>query len=129
MNRTASATWRGSCHPERGPARGAFVEQQIGIHPDELVAAAVLRCFIIELVKELSSSHYRPSLIEGTAEAAVDDTSLCGVIRHFQLDIRATVSELSPEQFIHATLAAKANSPIAQFLHTTISITAHLERE
>lgn len=137
VNRSASAVWRDGRHesvrtPDSDEPAGRFdvdADSAPGTHPDELIAAALVRCFLIVLANELRNLSLHPELLEGTAVATADDSNLCGMISHLQLDIRAKVPGASQEQFIHASLAAKANAPIARLINTTISMTAHLDTD
>lgn len=102
-------------------------DEGIGTNPDELVAAALAGCFSMAFAKELILVGLHPHFIESTAIASADEFIAGPVISHLQLDVRATVPDATQAQFVHAALAAKASSPVARLLKTTISMTAHLE--
>ena len=51
------------------------------------------------------------------------------IISRLQLNVRAKVSDATQDEFVHAALAAKANSPVARLFRAMISMTAHLEAE
>ena len=138
MNRSASAVWQNGrdesvrATPDSDEPADRFdadADSAPGTHPDELIAAALIRCFLVVLANELTNLSLHPELIEGTAVATADDSSLCGMISHVQLEIRAKVPEASQEQFIHAALAAKTNASIVRLINTTISMTAHLDTD
>lgn len=140
LNRNAAATWRGS--PQEGAGTlttgsEALAEAQYAgcsanggtTCPEELIAAALAGCFATALAKELSLDGLRAELIQSSVIVTVDESADDGSISYLQLNVRAKVPHSSQDQFVHAALAAKANSPVARLLKTTISMTASLETE
>jgi osmotically inducible protein OsmC len=138
VNRNASAIWRGNRPEGAGTlSTGSEVLSQaqysarsadgVSTNPEELIAAALAGCFATALAKELSLAGLHPEQIESCVIATVDGSAAEDPISHLQLNIQAKVPGCSQDQFVVAALAAKANSPMARLLKTTISMTAHLD--
>ena len=141
MNRHASASWKGSLHEGEGTLTsesGVLSDTQysyqtsfangIGTNPDELIAAALSGCFSMALSNELGQSGFHPEQIRTTATATLEDLTEGWTITHLQLDVHATVPDVSRGRFMDAALAAKANCPISRLLKTTISMIATLDQ-
>jgi len=140
MNRNASAVWKGNLHEGEGKLttesgvlsqtqysyRTSFVDG-IGTNPDELIAASLGGCFSMALSNELSLSGFHPERIETSATATLEDLAAGWTLTRIQLDVHATVPDVSKVHFIDAALAAKAKCPIARLLKTNISMTASLD--
>jgi len=139
MNRKASIIWNGTLREGNGTMttnsgvlsgtqysfRTRFAEG-VGTNPDELVAASLGGCFSMALSNELGLSGFHPERIETTATAILEDLVAGWTITRIQLDVHATVPDVSQSAFMDAALLAKTNCPIARLLKTTISMTASL---
>ena len=141
MNRRATASWKGSLHEGEGTLTsesGVLSDTQysyqtsfangIGTNPDELIAAALSGCFSMALSNELGQCGFHPQQIKTTATATLEDLTAGWTITHLQLDVHATVPDVSRGRFMDAALAAKANCPISRLLKTTISMNATLDQ-
>ena len=141
MNRVASAVWRGTLHEGGGTLStqsGVLAETQfsygtrfaegIGTNPDELVAASLGGCFTMALSSELGLCGFHPEKIETTATATLEDLAAGWTITHMQLDVRATVPDVSHARFLDVAIAAKTGCPISRLLKANISMTAALDR-
>lgn len=139
MNRKASIIWNGTLREGTGTLTtdsGVLSETQysfrtrfaggIGTNPDELIAASLGGCFSMALSNELGLSGFHPERIETTATATLEDLAAGWTITRIQLDVHATVPDVSPPAFMDAALLAKRNCPIGRLLNTTISMTASL---
>ncbi len=139
MNRKASVIWNGTLREGTGTLstesgvlsdtqysfRTRFAEGR-GTNPDELIAASLGGCFSMALSNELGLSGFHPQRIETTATATVEDLSAGWTLTQIQLDVRATVPDVSQSAFLDAALTAKMNCPVARLLKANISMTASL---
>src|SRR6187551_2519112 len=122
MNRNASALWKGNLHEGEGTLttesgvlsktqysfRTRFAEG-VGTNPDELVAASLGGCFSMALSNELGLSGFHPERIETTATAILEDLAAGWTITRIQLDVHATVPDVSQSAFMDAAHLAKTN--------------------
>jgi len=139
MDRKASVIWNGTLREGTGTLstesgvlsdtqysfRTRFAEGR-GTNPDELIAASLGGCFSMALSNELGLSGFHPQRIETTATATVEDLSAGWTLTQIQLDVRATVPDVSQSAFMDAALTAKMNCPVARLLKANISMTASL---
>jgi osmotically inducible protein OsmC len=105
--------------------RTRFAEGR-GTNPDELIAASLGGCFSMALSNELGNSGFHPQRIETKATATLEDLTAGWTLTRIQLDVRASVPDVSQAQFMEAALAAKTKCPVARLLKTTISMSASL---
>jgi len=139
MNRNALAVWKGNLHDGAGTLTtesGVLSETQysyqksfdegIGTNPDELIAASLGGCFSMALSNELGLFGFHPTRIETVATATLEDLVAGWTVTHIQLDVNASVPDVSQARFVEAALAAKTKSPIARLFNTNISMTASL---
>ena len=139
MDRQASVIWNGTLREGTGTMTtesGVLTDTQysfrtrfdegLGTNPDELIAASLGGCFSMALSNELGRSGFHPQRIETTATATLEDLSAGWTVTRIQLDVRATVPDVSQEAFMDAAVAAKTKCPIARLLSTNISMTARL---
>ena len=140
MDRNAFALWKGNLHDGEGSlttesgvlsevqySNGSAFLDGIGTNPDELIAASLSGCFTMALSSELGLSGFHPERIETRATATLEDLAGGWTLTHIQLDVHASVPDISRLRFIDAAIAAKTNSPIARVLRTNISMTASLD--
>ena len=139
MNRKASVIWNGTLREGAGTIttesgilrdtqysfRTRFAEG-LGTNPDELIAASLGGCFSMALSNELGQSGFHPEQIETTATATIKDLAAGWTMTRIQLDVRATVPDVSQADFMAAALCAKEKCPIARLLNTNISMKAVL---
>ncbi len=141
MNRKAFIVWNGALREGTGTMTtdsGVLAETQysfrtrfaggVGTNPDELIAASLGGCFSMALSNELGLSGFHPERIETTATATLEDLAAGWTITRIQLDVRATVPDVSQPAFMDAALLAKRNCPIGRLLKTNISMKASLAR-
>src|ERR1700750_59918 len=119
MNRDASALWKGNLHEGEGTLttesgilsktqysfRTRFAEGR-GTNPDELIAASLGGCFSMALSNELGISGFHPHRIETLATATLEDLAAGWTLTRIQLDVHASVPDVSQAQFMEAALAA-----------------------
>lgn len=140
MNRKASVVWEGTFQNGAGAistesgalsklaysCRTCF-QEEIGINPDELIAAALGGCYCMTLSKELGLVGLSPSKIETTVTVTGEKLSGDWTMTQIQMDVRAQVPGATQSKFIAAALEAKAKSTIARLLNANISMTASLD--
>ena len=80
------------------------------------------------LSSELGLCGFHPEKIETTATATLEDLAAGWTITHMQLDVRATVPDVSHARFLDVAIAAKTGCPISRLLKANISMTAALDR-
>jgi len=141
MDRKASVIWNGTLREGTGTLstesgvladtqysfRTRFAEGR-GTNPDELIAASLGGCFSMALSNELGISGFHPRRIETLATATLEDLAAGWTLTRIQLDVRASVPDVSQAQFMEAAVAAKTKCPVARLLNTTISMRASLNR-
>lgn len=140
MERRASIIWNGTLREGTGTIRTesrALDDMQysfrtrfaegVGTNPDELIAASLGGCFSMALSNELGASGYHPQRIETTATATLEELDAGWTVTRIQLDVRATVPDVSQSAFMDAAVAAKTKCPIARLLKTNISMEAVLD--
>jgi lipoyl-dependent peroxiredoxin len=139
MDRQASVSWRGTLREGAGTMstesgvlnktqysfRTRFAEGR-GTNPDELIVASLSGCFSMALSNELGLSGFHPQRIDTTATATLEDLVAGWTITRIQLDVHATVPDVSPSVFLKAALLAKTTCPIARLLNTNINMRASL---
>jgi osmotically inducible protein OsmC len=139
MDRKASVIWNGTLREGTGTMTtesGALAGTQYsfgkrfaegrGTNPDELIAASLGGCFSMALSNELGLSGFHPQRIETTATATLEDLTAGWTVTRIQLDVRATIPDVSQSSFMEAAVAAKTKCPIGRLLNTNISMTASL---
>jgi osmotically inducible protein OsmC len=139
--RIANARWDGSLEDGNGTMRmasgayeGAYsfqsrFEEADGTNPEELIAAAHAGCFSMALSGELGRAGHAAESVETTATVHLDKLPEGGFgIKRIELDTRARVPGIDPDEFQRAAEGAKDNCPVSQALAAveTIDLTAEL---
>lgn len=101
-------------------------DEGLGTNPDELIAASLGGCFSMALSNELGASGFHPQRIETTATPILEDLAAGWTVTRIQLDVHATVPDVTQPAFMAAAMMAKTKCPIARLLNTNISMTATL---
>lgn len=136
--RTARAQWEGdlasgggtvafdsSALPDTAVTWKARAEGSDSVtSPEELIAAAHSSCMSMALTNGLVKAGHQPSRVRVTAEVSFQPGS---GITGIHLTVRASVSDLSAQDFAAAAEDAKTNCPVSQALTgTTITLDAAL---
>jgi lipoyl-dependent peroxiredoxin len=130
MKRRATAVWNGSGKEGKGylttqstvlsktqySFNSRFAEG-IGTNPEELIAAAHAGCFTMKLSFNLGEAGYEPKELETNCEITFED----GSITQSHLEVRATVSAISEDEFGKLLKDAEENCPISKLLNTKIT--------
>jgi lipoyl-dependent peroxiredoxin len=130
MTRNAIAVWNGTGKEGNGhltTQSGVLSKTQysfntrfadgIGTNPEELVAAAHAGCFTMKLSFVLNAAGFTADNIETRCDITLDN----GAITESHLDVKATITGISAEQFDAAVADAKANCPISKLYNTNIT--------
>lgn len=138
MKRTATVTWHGpgkngsghistlSGALEKAPySFGSRFEEQRGTNPEELIAAAHAACYTMKLSFLIGEAGFTPHTIETTAEVTLEKES----ISRSHLMVKATVPEMSTEQFEELAEKAREDCLVSKALNMNITADAVLLEE
>ncbi|MCP9756281.1 OsmC family peroxiredoxin [Lacihabitans sp. CCS-44] len=94
----------------------------VGTNPEELIGAAHAGCFSMQLSFLLNEAGFTADNIDTAASVNFLD----GTIVSIDLNLTATIPNISDEKFQEIALAAKAKCPISRLLNAEITLTAAL---
>jgi osmotically inducible protein OsmC len=139
MKRKASALWQGDLKTGKGALNtpsgvlsntqysfSTRFEEGTGTNPEELIAAAHAGCFSMALSAQLTIAKFPPRSIATSATLTMENRSGAWTVTHMQLDVEASVPEISEAAFQKLAQEAKANCPISKLLNTEIDMLAKL---
>lgn len=135
FTRTANANWKGSGMEGKGLVstqsttlnntqysfKSRF-EEGVGTNPEELIGAAHSGCFTMKLSFLLTDAGFVPDNLDTTAKVTFEDGSVTSI----QLELNATVPNISNEEFQAIAQEAKKTCPISKLLNAEISLQANL---
>lgn len=98
-----------------------------GTNPEELIAAAHASCFTMALSFALAQAGYSDGTLETSARVTLDAKDGGFTITRSELDLKASVPGIDPEQFADIAADAKANCPVSKVLNADVSLTHTLE--
>ncbi len=135
VKRRASANWKGTGMDGKGlistqsttlnNAQLSFksrFDEGVGTNPEELIAAAHAGCFTMQLSFLLSELGLDPENLHTDSIVTFVD----GSITHLELDLVATVSGISVEDFEKTAQRAKEICPVSKLVKADITITTKL---
>jgi len=135
MKRNATAIWTGTVKDGSGilstgsttlnKTQYSFksrFEEGVGTNPEELMAAAHAGCFTMKLSADLTEAGFTPTTLETTATVSLEN----GVITSSHLVTKASVPDLSDEQFQTIAKGAKENCPVSKAYNLEITLEATL---
>ncbi len=135
FTRRASANWQGTGKEGKGTvstqsttldkAQVSFktrFEEGVGTNPEELIGAAHASCFSMKLSFVLNEAGFTADNIDTVATVTFED----GNVTAIQLDLKASVPDITEEAFQKAAVDAKENCPISQLLNADITLDAQL---
>ena len=135
FTRQASANWKGTGMEGVGTistqsttldnAQLSFktrFAEGVGTNPEELIGAAHAGCFSMQFSFLLNEAGFTADNIDTIAKVTFED----GTITKINLDLTATIPNITEEQFQTAALAAKEKCPISRLLNAEITLTAVL---
>lgn len=131
MKRSATANWKGTGKEGHGKLQtqsGVLNDHQysyktrfedgIGTNPEELIAAAHAGCFSMKLSFILNKAGFTPDNIDTTCSITLED----GAITESHLELKASVPDITDEQFKTCANEAKETCPISKSLNPNIRI-------
>jgi lipoyl-dependent peroxiredoxin len=135
FTRQASANWKGTGMEGVGTVstqsttldkaqlsfKTRFAEG-IGTNPEELIGAAHAGCFSMQFSFLLNEAGFTADNIDTVAKVTFED----GTITKIDLELTATIPNISDEQFQTTATAAKEKCPISRLMKADISLTATL---
>ena len=135
FTRQASANWKGTGMEGVGTistqsttldnAQLSFktrFAEGVGTNPEELIGAAHAGCFSMQFSFLLNEAGFTADNIDTIAKVTFED----GTITKINLDLTATIPNITEEQFQTSALAAKEKCPISKLLNAEITLTAVL---
>lgn len=135
FTRTANANWKGSGMEGKGLVstqsttlnntqysfKSRF-EEGVGTNPEELIGAAHSGCFTMKLSFLLTDAGFVPDNLDTTAKVTFED----GAVTLIQLELNATVPNISNDEFQEIAQNAKETCPISKLLNAEITLVANL---
>ncbi len=143
MKRTAKAQWQGDGTTGKGnltTQSGALNAQpysfntrfesqdgKAGTNPEELIAAAHAGCFTMALSFVLAKEGFKADSLITDAEVEVQKLEAGFAITQIQLNLTATIPNITEEKFLECAQNAKNNCPVSKALaQVPISLNAKL---
>jgi osmotically inducible protein OsmC len=140
MIRKATAHWRGTGRDGSGTLStdsGVLsnspysfrtrMENEKGTNPEELIAAAHAGCFTMAVAFGLQAGGYTPTDVTTEAAVTLEREGQGYRISRSALTLRASVPNLSNEEFIRLAQDAEKNCPVSKVLNAEITLDAKLE--
>ena len=135
FTRQASANWKGTGMEGVGTVSTASTTLNkaqlsfktrfadgVGTNPEELIGAAHAGCFSMQFSFLLNEAGFTADNIDANAKVTFED----GTITTIQLDLTATIPNITNEQFQATAAKAKEVCPVSKLLNADISLTANL---
>lgn len=135
MKRNATAVWEGSVKEGKGKlttqstvlqdSQYSFktrFEDGVGTNPEELIAAAHAGCFTMQLSAFIGEAGFEVGSIETKCDIDFKD----GAIASSHLTVKATIPNISDDEFQAQVKKAEQNCPVSKLLNTAISSEAVL---
>lgn len=141
FNRKAGVLWTGDLKTGNGlistesrvlfelpysyPTRFA---DEVGLNPEELLAAAHASCFSMSVAGTLNKNGFNPVQTETTATCTMVTGDGPPQIKHMQLHVRCEIPDIDEETFERLIKEADENCPFSNLLRSglTIEITTAL---
>ena len=136
MKRIINAIWEGDGSDGSGvlsAQSGAFKQMPytfktrfendngtLGTNPEELIAAALARCFNMKLSFVLNEANFSPEQLNTDAVLTFQD----GKILSVELNLKGKVPNISEDKFIELATDAKENCPVSGVLNCEILLNA-----
>ena len=101
-------------------------EDKPGTNPEELIAAAHASCFTMALSFALAKAGHDKGILETHAKVTLDKDGDGFTITKSALELRASISGISADEFDKLAAEAKANCPVSKVLNAEITLTHSL---
>jgi lipoyl-dependent peroxiredoxin len=141
FNRKAGVLWTGDSRTGKGlistESRALFelpygyatrFADEVGLNPEELLAAAHASCFSMSVASTLKKNGFDPVQTETTATCTMVNGDGPAQINHMHLHVRCEVPDIDEETFERLIQVADENCPVSNLLRNglTIEITTAL---
>ena len=140
--RKASAVWeggglrsgKGTMRTESGVLDGRYdfgsrFESAKGTNPEELVAAAHAGCFSMALAAMLERGGTPPTRVATDAACTIEKVGDAFKVTKMHLVTRASVPNISAEQFAQTANAAKEGCPVSGIMKGNVEVTLDAKLE
>ena len=101
-------------------------ENEKGINPEELIAAAHAGCFTMALAFELQGAGFTPAELNTEAAVTLEPEGQGFRISRSTLTLRAQVPNLDEAAFAQMASDAERNCPVSKVLNAEITLDAKL---
>lgn len=141
MERTASATWRGSLKQGNGIVSTqshaleetpysftSRFENDIDTNPEELIAAALASCFTMKVSGLLGDEGVTPEKLSTEATLTLEESQGNWTITRIHLTLHGVVPDMENSQFKKIATEAKEACPVSRVLNANITLDARLEK-
>ena len=136
FNRKAGVLWTGDLKTGTGlistESRALFelpysyatrFTDEVGLNPEELIAAAHAACFSMSVASTLKKNGYNPVQTETTATCTFSSNDGGGFeISQMRLHVRCEVPEIDEESFEKLIKVADENCPVSRLLRDSLKI-------
>ncbi len=135
FNRKAGVLWTGDLKTGEGlvstesqalfeapysyPTRFA---DEVGLNPEELIAAAHAACFSMSVASTLAKNGFNPVQTETTATCTMVTGEGPAQINHMLLHVRCEVPDIDEETFERLVKVANENCPVSNLLRNGLTI-------
>ncbi|MCZ8090293.1 MAG: OsmC family protein [Flavobacterium sp.] len=136
MKRKATAVWNGTGKEGKGHLTtqstilnqtqysfGSRFDEGIGTNPEELIAAAHAGCFSMKLAFNLQAAGFSAEELKTNCVVVLEE----GSITQSNLELTATVPNVTEEQFAELVKDAELNCPVSKVLNATVSVSYTLQ--
>jgi osmotically inducible protein OsmC len=131
--RTATAVWTGGFKNGNGRftgtsgLTGAYTaasrfENDPGLNPEDLLAAAEASCFSMALAAALDRNGTPPNVVETTAKCTVEKVDGANTITTMQIDTRADVPNIDDAAFQKIAIATRDGCPVSRAIKGNVEI-------
>lgn len=135
FNRKAGVLWTGDLKTGNGlistESKALFelpysyptrFEDEVGLNPEELIAAAHASCFSMSVASTLEKNGYSPVQTETTATCTMVTGEGPAQINRMKLHVRCEVPGIDEETFEHLIKVADENCPFSNLLRNCLQI-------
>ncbi len=135
FTRQASANWKGTGMEGVGTVSTASTTLNktqlsfktrfadgVGTNPEELIGAAHAGCFSMQFSFLLNEAGFTADNIDTNATVTFED----GTITTIELELKATIPNITNEQFQETAMKAKEVCPVSKLLKAEITLSANL---
>lgn len=95
---------------------------EVGLNPEELIAAAHAACFSMSVASTLAKNGFNPVQTETTATCTMVTGEGPAQINHMLLHVRCEVPDIDEETFERLVKVANENCPVSNLLRNGLTI-------